>query len=178
MASTNTSSTEIKCAPSNNLNVGYPQFPTAKELHASLVELTSVRFAFCAYIICISTSKCIECLLNESINRWVINDVPSYSVYEQDFFHFSAENLLLIYFLEYYNFFSRPVEGANSLYGTLSVSFRTFPSQPQRSKQISFPRALSTTIRPKIWAGNTLKKTTINGNWPNGVVHRVIIVMV
>jgi len=41
MASTNTSSTEIKCAPSNNLNVGYPQFPTAKELHASLVELTS-----------------------------------------------------------------------------------------------------------------------------------------
>ena len=69
MASTNTSSTEIKCAPSNNLNVGYPQFPTAKELHASLVELTSVRFAFCAYIICISTSKCIECLLNEWMNE-------------------------------------------------------------------------------------------------------------
>uniref|UniRef100_A0A7S4EJB0 Thymidylate synthase/dCMP hydroxymethylase domain-containing protein n=1 Tax=Pseudo-nitzschia australis TaxID=44445 RepID=A0A7S4EJB0_9STRA len=35
------STTSIKCAPSNNLNVGYPQFPTAKELHASLIELTS-----------------------------------------------------------------------------------------------------------------------------------------
>jgi len=36
-----TSKTSIKCAPSNNLNVGYPQFPTAKELHARLIELTS-----------------------------------------------------------------------------------------------------------------------------------------
>ena len=32
---------EIKCAPSNNLNVGFPQFSTAKELHQRLVELTS-----------------------------------------------------------------------------------------------------------------------------------------
>jgi len=35
------STTSIKCAPSNNLNVRYPQFPTAKELHANLIELTS-----------------------------------------------------------------------------------------------------------------------------------------
>mmetsp|Transcript_26482 Transcript_26482/g.56752 ORF Transcript_26482/g.56752 Transcript_26482/m.56752 type:complete len:222 (-) Transcript_26482:560-1225(-) len=35
------STTSIKCAPSNNLNVGYPQFPTAKELHAQLINLTS-----------------------------------------------------------------------------------------------------------------------------------------
>lgn len=33
--------TMVKCAPSNNLNVGFPQFPTAKELHERLVELTS-----------------------------------------------------------------------------------------------------------------------------------------
>ena len=30
-----------KCAPSNNLNVGYPQFATAKELHQRLVDLTT-----------------------------------------------------------------------------------------------------------------------------------------
>lgn len=30
-----------QCAPSNNLNVGFQQFPTAKELHAELVRLTS-----------------------------------------------------------------------------------------------------------------------------------------
>lgn len=40
-ASSTTPSSIIKCAPSNNLNVGYPQFPTAKELHERLVELTS-----------------------------------------------------------------------------------------------------------------------------------------
>ena len=35
------SSAAVKCAPSNNLNVGFPQFPTAKELHQRLVELCS-----------------------------------------------------------------------------------------------------------------------------------------
>lgn len=30
-----------KCAPSNNLNVGYPHFATARELHNRLIELTS-----------------------------------------------------------------------------------------------------------------------------------------
>lgn len=32
---------EVKCAPSNNLNVGFPHFKTAKELYESLLELTS-----------------------------------------------------------------------------------------------------------------------------------------
>jgi hypothetical protein len=36
-----TTTSAIKCAPSNNLNVGYPQFSTAKELHTRLLELTS-----------------------------------------------------------------------------------------------------------------------------------------
>ena len=31
----------VKCAPSKNLNVGFPQFATAKELYAKLLELTS-----------------------------------------------------------------------------------------------------------------------------------------
>ncbi len=30
-----------QCAPSNNLNVGFPHFQTAKELHQSLIQLTS-----------------------------------------------------------------------------------------------------------------------------------------
>lgn len=33
--------TVIQCAPSNNLNVGYPQFATAKEMYSRLIELTS-----------------------------------------------------------------------------------------------------------------------------------------
>jgi hypothetical protein len=32
---------EVKCAPSNNLNVGFPHFKTAKELHQRLVDLTT-----------------------------------------------------------------------------------------------------------------------------------------
>jgi hypothetical protein len=40
MSSTNTT-IEIKCAPSNNLNVGFAQFPTAKELHQRLIDLTT-----------------------------------------------------------------------------------------------------------------------------------------
>lgn len=35
------SETTVKCAPSNNLNVGFPQFPTAKELYQNLLDLTS-----------------------------------------------------------------------------------------------------------------------------------------
>ena len=31
----------IQCAPSNNLNVGFPHFPTAKEMHQNLVDLTT-----------------------------------------------------------------------------------------------------------------------------------------
>jgi thymidylate synthase len=34
-------SSSVKCAPSNNLNVRFMQFPTAKELHQKLVELTT-----------------------------------------------------------------------------------------------------------------------------------------
>lgn len=32
---------EVKCAPSNNLNVGFPHFKTAKDLHQRLVDLTT-----------------------------------------------------------------------------------------------------------------------------------------
>jgi hypothetical protein len=35
------SSTAVKCAPSKNLNVGFPHFPTAKELHQRLIDLTT-----------------------------------------------------------------------------------------------------------------------------------------
>ena len=31
---------KLKCAPSNNLNVGFPHFPTAKELYERLLDLT------------------------------------------------------------------------------------------------------------------------------------------
>ena len=33
-------SSEVKCAPSKNLNQAYPHFPTAKEMYAHLREIT------------------------------------------------------------------------------------------------------------------------------------------
>lgn len=32
---------KIKCAPSNNLNVGFPHFDTAADVYAKLLELTA-----------------------------------------------------------------------------------------------------------------------------------------
>ena len=43
--------TVIKCAPSRNLNVGFPHFPTAKELHEHLQEIAKpVRRTFFLYL--------------------------------------------------------------------------------------------------------------------------------
>jgi hypothetical protein len=38
---TTLTTTVVNCAPANNLNVGYPQFATAKEMYHRLIELTS-----------------------------------------------------------------------------------------------------------------------------------------
>eukprot|EP00957_Ditylum_brightwellii_P091972 7002554-Ditylum_brightwellii.AAC.1 len=38
--------TKIQCAPSNNLNIGFPHFPTAKEMYTHLCSITKAGGEF------------------------------------------------------------------------------------------------------------------------------------